>query len=50
MAVDAAREVNGVIESLSEQQIEHLSSLPDGFFPARGNHRKEHIEQIETVL
>lgn len=50
MAVDAAREVNSVIEALSEEQVEDLSSLGDRFFPARGNHRKEHIEQIKRAL
>lgn len=50
MAIDAAREVNEIVESLSDEKIEALESLGKQFMLARGNHRKEHIDQIEREL
>ena len=50
MAVYAAREVNEIIESLSDEQGEALLSMGKEFMLARGNHREEHIDQIEREL
>ncbi|MBN4064405.1 hypothetical protein JYU04_01565 [Dehalococcoides mccartyi] len=50
MAVYAAREVNEIIESLSDEKVEALLALGKQFMLARGNHREEHIDQIEREL
>lgn len=50
MAVDAAHEVDGIIRSLSDDKVEVLLSMGKEFMLARGNHRKEHIDQIEREL
>ncbi len=50
MAVDAAREVNEIIESLSDEKVKALLASGKRFMLARGNHRKEHIDQIEREL
>ena len=50
MAVDAAREINEVVESLSDEKVEALIALGDQYRLARGNHRSEHIDQIEREL
>jgi hypothetical protein len=48
--VYAAREVNEIIESLSDDKVEALLSMGKEFMLARGNHREEHIDQIEREL
>ena len=50
MAVEAAREVNAVVESLSDDKVAALLASGDGFRIARGNHREEHIDQIRQEL
>jgi hypothetical protein len=50
MAVDAARDINLVIESLNDEKVEAIMSLGDQFRLARGSHREEHIDQIEREL
>lgn len=50
MAVYAAREVNDVIESLSDDKVDALVAIGKQFMLARGNHREEHIDQIEREL
>lgn len=50
MAVYAAREVNEIIESLSDDKVDALLSMGKEFMLARGNHREEHIDQIEREL
>ena len=50
MAVYAAREVNEIIESLSDEKVEALLGNGKQFMLARGRHRKEHIDQIEREL
>jgi len=50
MTVYAAREVNEIIESLSDEKVEALLALDKEFMLARGNHREEHIDQIEREL
>ena len=50
MAVDAAREINEVIERLSNEKADAIIAMGDGFRLARGNHRSEHIDQIEREL
>ena len=50
MAVDAAREINEVVESLSDEKIDAIIAMGDQFRLARGNHRSEHIDQIEREL
>lgn len=50
MAVYAAREVDEIIESLPHEKVEILISLGKHFMMARGNHRREHIDQIEREL
>ncbi len=50
MAVDAAREINEVVESLSDDKVETLVANGSQFRLSRGNHRAEHIDQIEREL
>ena len=50
MAVYAAQEVDEIIEALPSDKVEALLSLGKQFMLARGNHRKEHIDQIEREL
>jgi hypothetical protein len=50
MAVDAARDINLVIESLNDDKVEALISGGNSFRLARGSHREEHIDQIEREL
>ncbi len=50
MAVDGARELDKIIESLSEEKAEAIVSLGLRFMLTRSNHRKEHIDQIEEAL
>jgi hypothetical protein len=50
MAVEAAHEVDEIISSLSDDKVEALLSMGKEFMLARGNHRKEHIDQIEREL
>jgi len=50
MAVYAAQEVDEIIEALSDDKVEALLSMDKKFMLARGNHRKEHIDQIEREL
>jgi hypothetical protein len=50
MAIDAAREINEVVESLSDEKIDALVTLGSEFRLIRGNHRSEHIDQILREL
>jgi len=50
LAIDAARKINDVVESLSDDKVEALNSLGSQFRLARGRHRREHIDQIEREL
>lgn len=50
MAVDAAREVNAVIESLADDVAEALDAGGFGFTIRRGVHREDHINQIEREI
>jgi hypothetical protein len=50
MAVDAARGINEISESLSDDKIEALIATGNEYRLARGNHRAEHIDQIEREL
>ncbi len=50
MAIYAAREINEIVESLPDDKVEALMALGKRFMLARGDHRKEHIDQIEREL
>lgn len=50
MAIDAAREINQLVESLPDDKVDALVSAGHGFRFARHNHRAEHIDQIEREL
>ena len=50
MAIDAAKEVDAITASLSDEKTQALTALGKQFMLARGNHRKEHVDQIEEGL
>ncbi len=50
LAVDAARAVNAAVESLEPDKADAIVMMGNQFMLARGNHRREHLDQIEEAL
>ncbi len=50
LAIDAAREVNAAVETLDPDKANAISMMGNQFMLARGNHRREHLDQIEEAL
>ena len=49
-ALAAARAVDQALDAASPALIEQIIAAGNPINPARGNHRAEHIEQIERAL
>jgi hypothetical protein len=50
LAVEAAREVTAVVEGLPDAVAVVVVGRGLGWLLRRGNHRREHIEQIEAAV
>lgn len=49
LAIDASRSVNAAVEALDEDRAEAIMMMGNHFMLARGNHRMEHLDQIEQA-
>lgn len=50
LAISAARAVNAAVEALDGDKAEAIVMMGNQFMLARGEHRKEHLDQIEDAL
>jgi hypothetical protein len=50
MAVDAAREVNAAVRELAPETFAAVQARDDLWLLHRGNHRREHLDQIEGAM
>lgn len=50
LALDAARAVNASVEGMDGTKAEAIAMMGNGFILARGEHRQEHLDQIERAL
>ncbi len=50
LAVDAAHKVNAAVEALDGSKAKTLIETGNRFMLARGEHRREHLDQIEEAL
>ena len=50
LALDAAKKVDEAVQALPSDKAEAIEMMGNGFMLTRGDHRREHIDQIEQAL